>query len=609
VAPTLAVSGRAPPRRIPAGVGYAGAMILAALAGGMAAAGEPSDATAIGLARALIVGAPLVVGFYAWHTGRAARFGTLLMALGLAWFVAAFAESERGGWYAVGRAAGWSIEILFVYVALAFPRGRLEARADRLLVAAMVLVVALFYLPQLVLAERFQVPSPYTSCTGDCPANALFLLDSEPVTALGGLRAMGALLVFTIDLAVVSRLWRRMAESRSVTRSMLAPVAVVAAGRAALVGFAIVAREVAPESQGIEVVAWGLALATPAMALAFAVGIMRFQLFAGRVLQQLADFDPATHDVRDLERTLARAFADRSLRLVFPADGTQDLWADAAGRPVVLADAGARRSVIEVTDKGRVIAAIVCDEDLLLQPGLLRAAASFVAVTLDNRRLETDAARSLQELEASRARLVASAERERRRIERDLHDGAQQRLVALKIELELADELLGSDPEAARERLRQLERDVDEALEELRSLAHGVYPPVLADRGLAEAIRAVAARSPVRVDLEAHNVGRYASELESAVYYCVLEALQNALKHAKGVRRILVELEGDGEELRFAVRDDGAGMADRHASGGMGITGMRDRVAAFGGGLDVASAVGVGTTVRGVVRTVSPIGP
>ena len=361
--------------------------------------------------------------------------------------------------------------------------------------------------------------------------------------------------------------------------------------------------------RSLEAVAWALALATPALALAFALGLVRFQLFAGRVLQQLAGQVPATLDAVGVQRELAGAFSDPSLRLVFPSERAEGLWTDPWGHPVALSEPGHGTAITAVRGGDRVVAAIVCDEDLQLQPALLGAAASLVGVALDNQRLETDAARSLHELEASRTRLAASADRERRRIERDLHDGAQQRLVALKIELELAEQLLDTDPAAGRERVRQLGSDVDEALEELRALAHGVYPPVLADRGLADALRAVASRSPVRVELLAHDVGRYAAELESAVYYCVLEALQNALKHAKPVRRIVVELDGDGGELRFVVRDDGAGISDeRLARGGSGITGMRDRLAAFGGRLDVASAIGVGTTVRGVVRTDAGVG-
>jgi signal transduction histidine kinase len=258
-----------------------------------------------------------------------------------------------------------------------------------------------------------------------------------------------------------------------------------------------------------------------------------------------------------------------------------------------------------VADRDAVVAVIVCDEVLGLYPSIVESAAKLTAVALDNSRLAADAAASLHELETSRARLATSAERERRQIERNLHDGAQQRLVALRIELGLVEDLLLHDPEGGRERLQQLERDVDDALEELRSLAHGVYPPLLADRGLSEALRAVAARNPVQIEVEAHDVGRYRPELESAVYFCVLEALQNALKHAQGMRRIVIELHDDGlDELRFAVRDNGAGMPSSVVSrGGDGITSMRDRLAAFGGELMISSAPGVGTTVRGFVRT------
>src|SRR5688500_4856816 len=244
VAPALVRVGRAPGRRIPAPIGYAAACLLAALAGGVAAAGAGPDGGEVALGRALVVGAPLAVGFYAWHSRRSARFGAVLMLLGLAWFLATFSESDRGGWYTLGRTAGWTVEVLFVYAALAFPYGRLTGRIDRLLVGAMAVVLVVFFLPQLVLAEQLPLPSPYTSCTEDCPASALFALDAEPAALLGWLRSSGALLVFTIDLAVVARLCMRIGESRSITRRMLLPLAVVLAARTALVGVAIVARQI-----------------------------------------------------------------------------------------------------------------------------------------------------------------------------------------------------------------------------------------------------------------------------------------------------------------------------------------------------------------------------
>ena len=161
----------------------------------------------------------------------------------------------------------------------------------------------------------------------------------------------------------------------------------------------------------------------------------------------------------------------------------------------------------------------------------------------------------------SRARIATSAERERRRIERDLHDGAQQRLVALRIEMGLAEELIRDDPERAVERLQALGSQVEAALDELRALASGVYPPLLADRGLAEALAAIATRFGMPVALQARAVARYRPEVESAVYFCALEAMQNVLKHADGADRAVVRLNGEGADLRFSVSDDGAGIS------------------------------------------------
>jgi signal transduction histidine kinase len=221
------------------------------------------------------------------------------------------------------------------------------------------------------------------------------------------------------------------------------------------------------------------------------------------------------------------------------------------------------------------------------------------SLELENERLTAKSAHVLHELHASRARIATSRERERRRIERDLHDGAQQRLVALRIELELAEELVRCDPQRGAERLRRLERELDDALDELRALAHGVYPPLLADCGLPEALRAAAARCAIPVRVTAHDLGRYAPEVESAVYYCVLEALQNVLKHARNARHVVVTLDGGvAGELQLEVADDGPGCAPGTPVGA-GITNMRDRLAALGGAVELSPAPGTGTLVRG----------
>jgi signal transduction histidine kinase len=227
----------------------------------------------------------------------------------------------------------------------------------------------------------------------------------------------------------------------------------------------------------------------------------------------------------------------------------------------------------------------------------------MASVVRENQRLAAEALLATREVEDSRSRILASGERERRRIERDLHDGAQQRLVALRIELELLEELVRRDPRRGADRLKELELDVDEALEELRSLAHGVFPPLLADLGLVEALRAMSARSPIAVEIETHHVGRYVPEVEGTVYFCIVEALQNVLKHADA-RRVDIQLDGGmGSSLRFSVRDDGVGTRDGSPPPGAGITNMGDRLAAVGGALEIGSPAGVGTTVRGSVPT------
>jgi len=257
----------------------------------------------------------------------------------------------------------------------------------------------------------------------------------------------------------------------------------------------------------------------------------------------------------------------------------------------------------------------------------LAEVARRLAVMVRNRALDdalqatlADLRRSNAELRASRARLVATADAERRRIERDLHDGAQQHLVALAVGLRLVrDGLTGStdtntgtgtdagtddDTDAGAgtdagtaELLDELDRGVREAVDELRTLAQGIYPPLLRDAGLAEALRAVAKRSPLTVTVRADGLGRYAEDLEAAVYFCCLEALQNAAKHAPGATAT-VELDADLERLRFTVTDTGSPTGE--FTPGTGMQNMADRMGALGGTVDWHAEPGTGTTVTGL---------
>jgi signal transduction histidine kinase len=204
------------------------------------------------------------------------------------------------------------------------------------------------------------------------------------------------------------------------------------------------------------------------------------------------------------------------------------------------------------------------------------------------------------DLQASRGRLVAAADAERRRIERNLHDGAQQHLVALSVKVRLLEQFAERDPERAKSLMNQLQEDVVSAIEELRSLAHGIYPPLLSSAGLGVAMSAACRRAPLPASLEADGIGRYAPEIEAAVYFCCLEALQNAAKYAGVGASARVRIWEDAGSLLFEVCDDGAGFETNGLADGAGLTNMRDRLGAVGGTLRVQSD-GQGTRIHGVV--------
>ncbi|HSJ51986.1 MAG TPA: histidine kinase [Actinomycetota bacterium] len=253
---------------------------------------------------------------------------------------------------------------------------------------------------------------------------------------------------------------------------------------------------------------------------------------------------------------------------------------------------------VEVRDRGELLGALAVtvppnDPITPSKERLIRDLAAQAGLVLRNVRL-------IEELRASRQRLVAAQDLERRRIERNIHDGAQQQLVALSMKLRLAVSLVASDPSRAAAMLTELQDQATETLEDLRDLARGIYPPLLADRGLAAALAAQVRKAPVPAVLESDGIGRYPPDVEACVYFCVLEALQNVAKYANPTK-VDVELRHEDGQLAFVVRDDGKGFDPSAAATGTGLQGMADRLDAIGGRFEITSAPGSGTSVSGRV--------
>jgi signal transduction histidine kinase len=408
------------------------------------------------------------------------------------------------------------------------------------------------------------------SCVDDCPANAFMAVGSEPAFVDGIVRPLRDLLVTLLFFAVALRLaWRIRGSTRPIRRT-IAPVLAAACLRCGVFSSAVVVRAVAPESTLLDVWLWLLAFMLALTSLAFLVGLLRWWVFIGRSTRRLASglrYSPGSEELR---RVLADAFDDPALEIVHAGE-------DGRWEPPVAAPG---RCATEIRDGDHVLGAIVHDRTLADDRGFIETAAAYTAMTLSHH-----------------AHLRAAAADERLRIERDLHDGAQQRLVALAINLELAAErTVREDGEHAAAVMRRLAEEVERALEELRSLTHGADPPGLADHGLVVAFRAAAVRNPIPTTVVGAGVGRYAPEVERAAYFVGLEAMQNALKHAHGASAVIVDL-SDAAGLVLEVRDDGIGFDPAGVTHGLGLRSIRDRLAAVGGELAIVSSIGRGTRV------------
>jgi signal transduction histidine kinase len=294
-----------------------------------------------------------------------------------------------------------------------------------------------------------------------------------------------------------------------------------------------------------------------------------------------------------LRDALARALRDPSLTVAYwLADGER--YVDADGRTVTLPD-GPEQTVTEVQREGRRIAALVHDPALADDPELVASAGAAAGLALENERLQAELRARLEELQASRARIVEAAQDERRRIERDLHDGTQQRLVSIAMALGLADSRLGRDPSAAKSLLDEARASLTVALRELRELAQGIHPGILTERGLHAALEDLAYGARLPLELDVGLSERLPDRVEAAAYYVVSEALTNILKYAEA-SAVRVRVQRIDGRAVVEVADDGIGGADR--ARGTGLRGLSDRVDALGGRLLVESPPGRGTVVH-----------
>jgi signal transduction histidine kinase len=367
--------------------------------------------------------------------------------------------------------------------------------------------------------------------------------------------------------------------------------------------------------------------ATAIVAVAFQPVRERVQRFANRLVygqratpyEVLSEFSERIGDAYDAEDLLPRM-----ARILAEATGAQrsDVWLVVGGRlrpdaswPADVVPLGALplepfpEQLVAVRHQDELLGALSLEkrpgESLsATEQSLVEHLAGQAGLVLRNVRLTEELLARLEELQASRQRLVAAQDEERRKLERNIHDGAQQQLVALSVKTRLAQQLAGRDPAKVEQMLEQIQANTNDALENLRDLARGIYPPLLADKGLVAALEAQARKAAVPTTVDGNGLGRFGQDVEAAVYFSCLEALQNVAKYADATRATIALSDGDGM-LRFTVTDDGAGFDRSSTSYGTGLQGIADRLAALDGTLVVKSEPGSGTALTGQIPTIA----
>ena len=509
----------------------------------------------------------------------------LLVAVGCAYFVRSLAAIDSSLTYAPARAIGQFGEPLLVWLMLAFPSGRLPRPWSRAMVVGGFLGIVLLWFPVIATSSSIPLSGAFTPCASSCPSNRL-LVSSDPSTG-EAFATIFRVCAAAIVLATAGILADRLRHASSVMRRVIAPVLIASIARTiAVAAFVIVGST--PTVRGLLVAAY---LAVP---VAIVVGLLRGRAYDAAALERLVRGLRSRPGPDRLREVMAQALEDRSLEIAYWLPEA-DAYAGPDGLPVPVGDGGPSRAVTTVTGgDGELVAALSHDPALLDHPQLLEAVSSTAAIALETNRLETAVA-------AARAGTITAVDAERRRIERDLHDGTQQRLIALRMKLSVAERILGPDAGRARSVLDELGGDIDSALSEVRSVSHGIAPALLVERGLGEALADAARNAPVPVRVVAAPRQRYPQPIESAVYFCCMEALQNVAKHAGPGARADIHVRSDGAALSFVVSDDGDGFDPGSVRGGTGLGNIRARVEELGGSATIGSRTGGGTEVRGSV--------
>jgi len=545
----------------------------------------------------------LAIAVSAVARGSSERFAALLVTGSLAFALTGLTAVDASVPFMLGRIASSAGVLVTSYIALAYPRSRLaEAASRRFLVVAAAGTVVLLG-ANLLFSQYPPVSGPFVRCSGSaCPANPLAIatLAGDAERALSSALGLWTALVAATTALLVAR---RVGSATRLQRRSIGPVLAWALVMASGYAIYVAVRVIAPDSPFLTPAAVSVAGLLALMPFAMALGIARGRVFATGGLERMLGRLGQRANPRVMQQAMADAFDDPSMRLLVRLHGTGrylDVRGDTVELPTDVPDDG----LTHIERNGRRVATLLHDPALTEEPEVLEAAGSALLLALENASLEERLRESAAELEASRERVARAAFQERERIEHDLHDGAQQQLIALRIRLVLLEERAADDPLAVVPELARAGHDIELALDQIRRLAHGIYPAELRDIGMAPALRTAARALPVKIAVHDATPRRFAMHVETAVYFCCLEALQNAVKHGGADVRVDVRLaQNDNGELTFEVTDDGRGFEPELVHpGSYGLTGMRDRLSTVDGRLTVRSSPGAGTTVAGRVH-------